>query len=157
MKKVFILFFGILICCSVEGLNAQQLGRAQRGQRGYTPAPRQITEKFIELKDPYEETNRILPKCVEAFKLDAFEQEILKSSLIHKFERLNRILEDKKINREERKKNLISIDKEFYREISTILTQDEVEEFKLIDFEETKEEKKLKKKKKKKKRKNRKK
>ena len=153
MKKAYFLFLGILICCVFQTVNAQQVDRIQRGQRGYTPPPKVNHETYIELKDPYEATNIILPKCVEAFKLDDFEKEILKNILIKQFESQNAILSDKKNNREDRKKKILDFDKVFFRELSTILSAEEIETFKTINFEESKEERKKKKKDKRKKRK----
>ena len=146
MKRTYFLFLGIIICCTFQAINAQQVDRIQRGQRGYTPPPKQNYETFIELKDPYEETNIILAKCIKAFDLDAFEKEILKNILIKNFESQNTILGDKKNSREDRKKKTLDLDKNFYNELSSILSVEEIEEYKVMDFEETKEEKKQKKK-----------
>lgn len=146
MKKTYFLFLGLLICCTFQALNAQQIDGIQRGQRGYVPPPKQSFKTYIELKDPYKETNIILPKCVEAFKLDAFEKEILKNILVKNIESQNVILSDKKNTREVRQKKIIELDKYFYKELSSILSEEEIEEFKVMDFEETKEEKKKKKK-----------
>ena len=146
MKNTFLVFLGIFICCIFQPISAQQVDRIQRGQRGYTPPPKQNYETFIELKDPYEETNIILAKCIKAFDLDAFEKEILKNILIKNFESQNAILNDKKNSREDRKKKILDLDKNFYNELSSILSVEEIEEYKVMDFEETKEEKKQKKK-----------
>lgn len=146
MKRTYFLFLGIIICCTFQAINAQQADRIQRGQRGYTPPPKVNYETYIELKDPYEATSIILPKCVEAFKLDTFEKEILKNILIKQFESQNAILSDKKNSREARKKKILDFDKIFYKELSSILSEEEIEEFKIMDFKETKEEKKKKKK-----------
>lgn len=146
MKKTFFIFSGIIICCTFQTINAQQIDRIQRGQRGYTPPPKVSYETYIELKDPYEETNIILAKCIKAFDLDAFEKEILKNILLNNFESQNAILNDKKNSREDRKKKTLDLDKNFYNELSSILSVEEIEEYKVMDFEETKEEKKQKKK-----------
>lgn len=146
MKRIYFLFLGVLLISSFQAINAQQADRIQRGQRGYTPPPNVNYETYIELKDPYEETNIILPKCIEEFKLDAFEKEILKNILIKQFESQNEILSDKKNSREARQKKFLDLDKYFYKELSLILTTEEIEKYKVMDFEESKEEKKKKKK-----------
>ncbi|MCH7524637.1 MAG: hypothetical protein IIC74_06420 [Bacteroidetes bacterium] len=146
MKKTFLVFLGIFICCIFQPISAQQVDRIQRGQRGYTPPPKVSYETYIELKDPYEETNIILAKCIKAFDLDAFEKEILKNILIKNFESQNAILNDKKNSREDRKKKIFELDKTFYSELSSILSAEEIEKYRGMDFEETKEEKKQKKK-----------
>ncbi len=146
MKRTYFLFLGIIICCTFQAINAQQADRIQRGQRGYTPPPKVNYETYLELKDPYEATNIILPKCIEEFKLDAFEKEILKNILIKQFESQNEILSDKKNSREARQKKFLDLDKYFYKELSIILTTEEIEKYKVMDFEESKEEKKKKKK-----------
>ncbi len=153
MKKTYFLLFGIIIYCAFQSVNAQQIDRIQRGQRGYTPPPKISNRTYIELKDPYKETDIILPKCIEEFKLDAFEKEILKNILIKKFENQNSILSDKKNSREVRQKKILNLEKDFYKELSSILTAEEIEQYKVMDFVESKDEKK---KKKRKRRKNRK-
>lgn len=149
MKKIIFILFAIIFCNTFT-INAQQADRTQRGQRGYVQESKVNNEAYIDLKDPYEETNIILLKCVEAFKLDAFEKEILKSILIKNFENQNAILSDEKNSREERQKKNLELDKAFYNELSSILSEEDIEKYKSMDFEETKEEKKKKKKKKRK-------
>ena len=126
----------------------------QQGQsRSYTPQPRVDIESSTELMNPHDQMNEILPKCVEAFNLDAFEKEIVKGILLKKFESQNAVLSDKKDDYDDKKKSLIEIDKRFYKELSSILTEEEIEKYKVLDFKESKEEKKKKKKDKRKKRK----
>lgn len=137
----------------VTAISAQNMGRVQRGQRGYTPPPVDNTKTYIELKEVHEEVSKMLPVCVNEFSLDDFEKEILKSLLTNKFESENAVLEDKKVNREERRKRFIAIDKDFYTELSVIMTTDEIERFKILDFDQIEKDNKKKKKKKKKKRK----
>jgi len=154
MIRAYILSFGILLCCIFQTLTAQQIDSRQGGQRGFEPTQNIDSDLYIGLKDPYEETNIILPKCVEEFKLDAFEKEIFKGLLIKKFEKQNIMLNDKKVSFEEQKKNLQDLNNNFYKELSSILSEEEIEKYKVMDFKESKEEKKKKKKKKKDKRKN---
>lgn len=151
MKKVLIAIIVTIVYFPFQESNAQQANRVQRGQRGYTPPPKADGAAFIELKDANYEVGLMLPKCVEEFKLDAFEKEIVKGILIKKFEDQNKILEDKSNSREDRKQKFLALDKVFYSELSTILTQEEVEHFKIMDFSETREEKKKKKREKRKK------
>jgi hypothetical protein len=153
MKKIFLLVAIGFFCTSFQHLEAQQRRRIQPGQRGYVPPPKPPSEPFVELIDPYEQTNIMLPKCVEKFQLDDFEQEILKNVLIKNFEVRNAILQDKESGKDERKRKVIEADKNFNNELLLILTPEEVEVFKTMDFTQTREEKKLKKKKKKRKKK----
>jgi len=150
MKKILLLAFIGVLSTSFQDLSAQQAYRTQRGQRGYTPPPKAPSDAYIEIKDPYEVTSMMLPKCVEAFSLDDFEKEILKGMLIKKYEGLNVVLENKDNNREERKSKMLALDKAFFLELSSILSIDEVEDFKMMDFSETREERKEKKRNKKK-------
>lgn len=136
----------------VTSISAQNMGRVQRGQRGYVPPPVDNTKTYIELKEVNEEVNKILPICVTEFNLDDFEKEILKILLTNKFESENAVLEDKKVNRDERRKRFIQIDKDFYSELTAIMTAEEMERFKVLDFDQVEKEEKKKKKRKKKKR-----
>ena len=72
--------------------------------------------------------------------------------MIDKIESQNAVLEDKKVNRDERRKRFIQIDKDFYSELSAIMTVEEIERFKVLDFDQVEKEEKKKKKRKKKKR-----
>lgn len=126
---------------------AQQADQIQRGQRGYVPPMVFNNSTFIELVDPYDEVDKMIPICAKEFKLDAFEQEVIKGMLIEKFESQNAILEDEKNTRTDRKKKIDDLDKELYKELATILNPDEIEKFKVLDFTETSKEKKKRKKK----------
>ena len=144
----------LFISMSFHAVQAQQADRVQRGQRGYTPPSNQVQTTYIELYDPHYEVSVIVPKCEKEFSLDAFQSEILKSMLLKKFEDENEILSDKANSREERKKKLIERNNMFFKDLESIMTKEQIEKFKLMDFSETKEEKKERKKKKRKKKKN---
>lgn len=146
MKKIVFL---IVLAGIMQIGFAQQANQIQRGQRGYSPPIRLNEETYIDLVDPYEEIEKMMPKCVAALNLDAFEQEIVKGMLVKKFESQNAILTDEKNTRADRKKKIDLLEKEFLKELGTILKPDEIEKYKTIDFSETKEEKKKRKKKKK--------
>ena len=121
---------------------AQQADQIQRGQRGYNPPIIYNNETFIELVDPYDEVDKMLPKCIAVLGLDAFEQEIIKGMMIKKFESQNAILEDEKNKREDRKKKIDALNKQYIIELSTILKPDEIVKYQAIDFTETNKEKK---------------
>jgi len=133
---------------------AQQANNVQRGQRGYVPPPKYNASTFIELHEPHEETVLIMSKCEDVFQLDAFQKEIMKSMLIKKFEDENAILSDKGNTREDRRKKIIDRNNVFLKDLGSILTTEQVNQFKIMDFTETKEDKREKKKKRKKNRKN---
>ncbi|NND52446.1 MAG: hypothetical protein HKN54_08565 [Flavobacteriaceae bacterium] len=145
-KRLFL--YLILICFSSTFLMAQQPNRIQRGQRGYVPPPKYSTNTFIEEKDPQKETEIILAKCNEVFQLDAFQNEIIKGMLIKKFQDENVILTDKANTREDRKKKIIARNNQFYNDLSSIMTNEQINQYKVMNFEETKEDKKTRKKKK---------
>lgn len=153
MKKRCLIIFGTIIILTIQGVNSQQLGRNQNRQRGYPPPARPITGAYIDIVDPYEEANKIQQKCVKEFNLDAFEKEILKNILVKKFENQNAIITKEKDNREAKKNKIVVLEKNFYIELSSILNEEEIEQYKVMDFAETREEKKQRKKKKRKKRK----
>lgn len=151
MKKMFIVTLLVTMYLPFQNIKAQQADRVQRGQRGYIPPAKPDGAAFVELKDPNYEVSIMLPKCVETFRLDDFEKEIVKGMLLKKFENQNTILEDKSNSREDRKLKLLALDKGFYKELLSILSQEEIEHFKIMDFTETREEKKKKKREKRKK------
>jgi hypothetical protein len=139
MKRLVVLVvFGVVFNVGF----AQQADQIQRGQRGYNPPIIYNNETFIELVDPYDEVDKMLPKCIAVLGLDAFEQEIIKGMLIKKFESQNAILEDEKNKREDRKKKIDALNKQYIAELSTILNPDEIVKYQAIDFTETNKEKK---------------
>lgn len=139
MKRLVVLVvFGVVFNVGF----AQQADQIQRGQRGYNPPIIYNNETFIELVDPYDEVDKMLPKCIAVLGLDAFEQEIIKGMLIKKFESQNAILEDEKNQREDRKKKIDALNKQYIIELSTILKPDEIVKYQAIDFTETNKEKK---------------
>lgn len=143
----------IILCLlfSVGTSKAQQIDRIQRGQRGYVPPPKQTLNTYIELKDPHHEASFIVPACEKEFKLDAFQKEIFKSLLIKKIEDENAILSDEKNTREDRKQKLISRNNLFFVELESIMTKEQIDTFKHMDFTEDEKEHKKKKKREKKK------
>jgi hypothetical protein len=154
MKNLYFYLTIVLFFCVTQVVNAQYGYGSRRGQqRSYRPTPMPSNQNSIELKDPHESMTIVLSKCVETFKLDDFEKEITKGLLLKRFESQNVIFADKDGNLEERKKKFLEIDKVFYKDLASILSTEEIEEFKTMNFSETKEEKKKKKKDKKRKRK----
>ncbi|MBT8271146.1 MAG: hypothetical protein HKO90_11405 [Flavobacteriaceae bacterium] len=147
MKKAFLSLGFILIGSFL--VHAQQVDNVQRGQRGYVPPIRYNQSTYIELKDPLEETDRIMAKCVEALSLDDFQKEIMKNMVMKKIEDENAILSDKENSREARQKKIIERDKAFAKELGSILSPEQVEQYKTMDLSETREDKKEKKKRKK--------
>jgi len=145
MKKI--VFLVVLAGIMQIGF-AQQADQIQRGQRGYAPPLILNEETFIELVDPYDEVDKMMPKCIAELGLDAFEQEIIKGMLIKKFEKQNSILEDEANTRADRKKKIDLLEKEFLKELGTILKTEEIEKYKTIDFTESNKEKKKRRKKK---------
>ncbi|MBT8258492.1 MAG: hypothetical protein KJO49_08475 [Bacteroidia bacterium] len=148
MKRIFGILSLVLIFSTYSF--AQQPSMVQRGQRGYT-APMQFDNTaYIKLTDPVEETQRVLEKCVSAFNLDDFQKEIMKNILTKRFEDHNVILSDEDNTKDLRRKKIEAREKLFVIELETIITRDQVEQFKDMDFSETKEDKKKKKKRKRK-------
>ena len=98
MKKIFflLLFFNISL------FQAQQFYGPQRGQRGYIPPPKYDTSTYVVSVDVYDELEKVLPKCINEFKLDDFEAQILKDLLIKKFESYNLIVQNDDISKEKR-------------------------------------------------------
>ena len=134
MKKLHLICIFIIFSLAFQSVYAQRADLPIRGQRGYTPPFKFSNKTILEPKEVVDEVNAILPVCVTEFNLDDFEKEILKNMLTNKFESENSILKDTKVNRDDRRKKYIEIDKRFYLELTSILTSEEREIFKLMDF-----------------------
>ena len=150
MKNIKLILLIALTAFAGQVLNAQQADRIQRGMRGYTPPPRLAQGAYIDTKDPQETTDYIIQKCVEELKIDDFQKEIMKNMVYKKIEDENAILQDKGNTREARQKKITDRNNLFLTELAGILTPEQIEQYNVLDFTETKEEKKEKKKRKKK-------
>lgn len=147
--KIKILLSVLALGFALQTVTAQQADRQIRGSRGYIPTPKYSKGSYIEVRNPEKEVAIIIPKCEAEFGLDAFQKEILKSLLLNKFEDENVIIKDKGNNRESRKKKVIALNNNFFKELASILTQEQIDQYKIMDFTETKEERKEKKRKRK--------
>ncbi|MAQ00394.1 MAG: hypothetical protein CMC51_06280 [Flavobacteriaceae bacterium] len=145
MKRL-ILFVVFLI--SFTNVVSQQVYGVQRGQRGYIPPPKYEPSVYITTIDPYEELNKILPKCIEIFNLDDFEKEILKGLLLKKYENYNQIVENTDSSKGARQDSLKQLEIDFVKSLAIILSPDEISIFVDTDFSEKKEKKKKRKKRK---------
>ena len=145
MKKFFILTLIFTMFLPFLELNAQQYRTPQRGDPGYRAPNRMAYIPEAREIDPHTEVEVMLPKCVKEFNLDAFEKEIVKGLLLKKFESQNAIMQDEDVKDKDKKEKLKDLNNNFFKDLSSILTLEEVEHFKLMDFTETKEEKKKKK------------
>tara|TARA_B100000427_G_C15403591_1_gene548799 strand:+ start:481 stop:930 length:450 start_codon:yes stop_codon:yes gene_type:complete len=134
MKHFFILFF-----FSIQ-LFSQQVYNVQRGQRGYVPPPKYEASAYITTLDIYEELNAVLPVCVEVFKLDEFETQILKGMLLKKFESHNAIVSNTDNSKEARQEKLKQLEIDFVKSLSIILTSDEITSYVDMDFSDKKKE-----------------
>jgi hypothetical protein len=148
MKK-YIFSLIIIFCLATQFINAQQVdpNRVQRGQRGYVPEPKYKTTTYIGLHDVQNEINIIVPKVVKELKLDDFQKEIFKNLLTQKLEDENSILEDKRNTRETRRKKTLERGKQFIKSLSEIFSKEQVDEFNVMSFSESKDEKKARKRK----------
>ena len=143
MKKILILS---LILFS-SNLIAQQVYGVQRGQRGYIPPPKFEASAYITTINAYDELEKTLPKCIDVFKLDDFESEILKGLLLQKYERYNKIVENTDTSKQDRQDAIKNLEIDFVKGLSIILTPDEISIFVDMDFSGKEEKKKRRKRK----------
>ncbi len=143
MKKILILS---LILFS-SNLIAQQVYGVQRGQRGYIPPPKFEASAYITTINAYDELEKTLPKCIDVFKLDDFESEILKGLLLQKYERYNKIVENTDTSKQDRQDAIKNLEIDFVKGLSIILTPDEISMFVDMDFSGKEEKKKRRKRK----------
>jgi hypothetical protein len=130
MKKIIL--FSLLIFSS--NVIAQQVYGAQRGQRGYIPPPKYEPSVYIATINAYEELEKTLPKCVDAFSLDDFEKEIFKGLLLEKYDNYNKIVENTDSSKQARQDALKQLEIDFVKSLAVILTPDEITTFVDMDF-----------------------
>ena len=122
------------LCIGLQFTNAQMGYIPQRGQRGYIPPNRTPARMIHVEKDVQQELEKILPVCVSAFSLDDFEKGIFRQLLTRKIERENAVIRNEDIKPEDRSKQFLQIEKTFQEDLKAILTDDEIEQYLLIDF-----------------------
>jgi len=147
MKKIIL--FSLLLFSS--NVIAQQMYGPQRGQRGYIPPPKYEPSVYIATINVYEELEKTLPKCVDAFSLDDFEKEIFKGLLLEKYDNYNKIVEKTDSSKQSRQEALKQLEIDFVKSLAIILTPDEITTFIDMDFSAREEKKKRRKQRKKKK------
>ena len=140
--------FGIVLMLS-QPLIAQNLGRIQRGQRGYTPPPTYIEASNPTLANAIDVANEKMPVYIEKFKLDDFEAAVFKNMLVGHETKMKAINENPSLDYYTRQEVLTKQLDAFLIELKTILSPEEILEFPTIQFDKRIGKKKKKKKKKK--------
>lgn len=149
--RITLLFLGLLFAHQIV---VAQIGYRppQQGQRGYIPPSTQRTGNYTAgPRDAETIVAERMPTYVSDLKLDAFKQEILRSKLIGYYTRREVIRVDASIKYNERQDRYNNLDEELYAELNSILSPEELDKFKGIQFLD---EKAIKKKNRKKKKKN---
>lgn len=120
----------------------------QRRNMGYTqPRMQPTAPKQIERKDAATVVTEQMPMYIEALQLDDFEKEIFKQMLIDHYNNREALLTNPDIALTDKQDILIQQDDNFTQELSSILSEEEIEKFKTLNLK--KPDKKDKKKKKK--------
>jgi len=134
---------------------AQDVYRIQRGQRGYTPPPTPIkTSHYDEKRDANSIANEQLPVYAEALQLDDFQKELVKNMIVDHYTKREVIRTNYEMNFGDKQDAYVKLEEEFHRELSTVLSEEQVAAFKKVEFLDNKEQRKEEKRKKKKKKKN---
>ena len=150
MKKLKLVIFLFIAFMASESLMAQYSPYNQNRRRSMVQN-RSIRPNKPQPKDVEKELARIMPICIETFSFDEFEKQIFRQFLTKKIEAENRILVDEDMSIEAKIKQFNQIRTNHLSEINVVMTPDEVEQYKLLDF--SKEDRNRKKKEKRKKRK----
>ena len=137
---------------------AQNVGRVQRGQRGYTPPPKPRDINYQGAKmDANAIVDQQMPTYTEELGLDAFQQEIMKTMLKEHYNKRETVRADYSMDFGDKQEKFLALDEELYTNLSSFLNQEQIETFKKVQFFDAKAIKKNNKKKKKEKRKKKKK
>lgn len=148
---ILILFLGTL------SIGAQNLGSIQRGQRGYSPPPRQLDAGEPEKPDVNQLSIDKATLYKEMLGIDAFQKEILRSYLKDYYTAKIDIDYNPDLKFEDKQKQINVEQKKFEKVLKEVFTDDQVEQILIEEQfgnrakEKKKEEKDAKKKKRKKK------
>jgi len=129
-------------------------GRRTNGSRLPSAGPTYQPKK--ETKDMQEIVSERIPFYAEALQLDDFEKEVFKQMLLENLEEQEAIIASEEIKVSDKRALLEASQKALTDNLSTILTEEELEKFRTLKPPDSKEGKKEKRKKKKKKKKNKK-
>jgi len=154
MKYHRLVIIIILLTLTANTVMAQGLYRNQRGQRGYTPPPKPLEVNAYDKKmDANAIANAQLPTYSEVLKLDDFQKELVKNILIDHFTKREVLRTDFGLSFGDKQDAYTKLDEELHTELATILSPEQVEAFKKVQFIDDKKLLKEEKRKKKKKRK----
>jgi len=131
-----------------------QFGRMQQqGRRGMGAGIPNAGPSFQPRNEPKpmaEVITERMPFYIEALQLDDFEKEVFKQMLLENLEKRQAIMKAEEIQINDKRKMLEAMQKELTDNLSTILTEEELEKFKTLKPPNEQEVKKEKRKKKKK-------
>lgn len=152
LKRIFVVFFLL----SITSVIAQNLGRTQRGQRGYSPTPPSQQAGEPEAPDVNLLSIERSNMYQELLGLDGFTKEVLKKYLEDYYTATSSIAFDADIPFEDKRELVNSERKKFEKSLKEAFTEEQVEKI-LMEEELGSGQKKLEKEKRKKKRKKKKK
>ena len=138
-------------------MTSQDTQAPVRGTRGYQPQPSYRPSAYAEKRnDAVSVVERRMPVYVEALQLDDFKAEIVKTNLFDYHSKREVLETDYNIKFAEKQDAYLALEDELHKNLESILSTEELAEFKKVQFLDEKQEKKKRRKKKKKDKKNKK-
>ncbi|WP_299683700.1 hypothetical protein [uncultured Dokdonia sp.] len=126
MKHIIVValvfFFGIL------SLQAQDISRIQRGQRGYSPAPRQLDAGEPEKPDVNELSIEKAAFYQQMLEIDPFEKEVLRTYLKDYYTARVEIDFNPDLKFEDKQKQINDEQKKFEKSLKEVFTVEQVEQ-----------------------------
>lgn len=145
-SRILLIAFVLLI----SELAFSQVMPNSRGRQRSIGQPTQMSASYEPAMNVPLMVNEQLPDYVEALNLDAFETEIFKTILIDHYTEKEEVRNNYELKFNEKEELYIKQEQALYKELSDILTEEEVQKFKTVKFLDQRELKKKRKKEKKK-------
>lgn len=121
-------------CTVASAQYGQQYGNRRRSSISQMP---QAKEEPPKPKTAEEIATERLPTYVSTFNLDPFESEVLRSNLVDHFNKMMALNKNQTLTPKEMREEFERYEKDFKSNLSTILSEDEIEQFIAMDFSST--------------------
>lgn len=148
MRYKSLILCGMLILGMGASLEAQNLGRVQRGQRGYTPPPLQTGDKKMYIEDELADIDTKMDIYQAELQLDEFEKAVMKNMIIDYETQRKAMLQDETIEYQKKMEQVEKYKEALRKELEVFLTEEEIRTFSNLHFNDDKLDKIVKKKKK---------
>jgi len=135
MKNAVLLLIAIISLFITNDVIAQQLDSGvPRGQRGYVPPPLDRDKGAISVDDTLKDIDGKMDIYEETFSLDSFEKAVLKNIIVDFETNKMKLLSNEAISYDIKQQTVLKLNDKLSKDVSVILTEEEINIFKELHF-----------------------